>query len=363
MRFAYLKIFCKFAKRINILTIMVEKIAEIKTISKTHFVVDKACSIKIKERFGIDDKEKFEEAFKVVAYGVGGESTKIHSAVSSSLLSLLFFYKLFYSSDSELSITIEGVKYNKAFFEVRNKCVGYPSCVDVALLSEDTEDTTLLFLESKLIEYFRDVRNKNEKEYGISYYTIYKDVENLLSQYKIGLDKNSKGIILKCNDENEEYLYGIKQSICHLVGLVQGPQKEGKWDESYLKQHEKYKDAFENAKKIIYGTILFGPEGLSLEASKERYDSYCNLYTGIIGATKIEANNSKIVEAKDSKIIDAIFNWKEQKGKICNDKEKILKKIEILKTPLTYQDIIKENPDYLSKLPEPIKEYYGFNKS
>ena len=75
-----------------------------------------------------DDRKKFNEAFKIVTGGVGNEITKIDSVISSSLLSLLFFYKLFRADDSTLKLTIGEVTYNKVFFEVRNKCVGYRYC-------------------------------------------------------------------------------------------------------------------------------------------------------------------------------------------------------------------------------------------
>lgn len=298
-----------------------------------------------KKRFGItdNDKERFDEAFGIVISGVGGELTKINSAISSSLLSLLFFYKLFkLSDDSTLCIKIGGKEYNKVFFEVRNKCVGFPSCVDVVLQS--TKEKTLLFLESKFTEYIGGV--SNAETYGKSYFDLYNDniIKGLLENQGIEIDKSSKGeLVLKCKNGERKYIEGIKQSICHLIGLVQGPQKVKEENSGpYYDEYIEYQNAFKDAETLIYGTILFDPN-IILGEEIDKYNEYRHLYSHIIGKN-------------GSEILQAIKAWKKLK-------EEDINKIKVLPTPLTYQDIIKENPDYLSMLPNPIKEYYGFNKS
>lgn len=288
-----------------------------------------------------EDREKFNEAFRIVANGKGQEIGKINSVISSSLLSLLFFYKLFNSSDSELSITIEGVEYNKAFFEVRNKCVKSPSCVDVALWSENAK--TLLFLESKFIEFIRDAKIE-ETKYSQTYFTLYenKDLEGILENGREDYGIKVEDCKLKSKNGKEIYIEGIKQSICHLIGLVRGPQIVTDKNDPYYKESKEYEKAFDEANKtgkIIYGTILF--DSKKMEVNDE--GRYKDLYEDIIGA-----NGKKIVET--------ISDWKRLKGKKYKDK------IEFLKSPLTYQDIIEQNTKYLSKLPEPIVNYYGFKK-
>ena len=290
-----------------------------------------------------EDREKFNEAFRIVANGKGQEIGKINSVISSSLLSLLFFYKLFNSSDSELSITIEGVEYNKAFFEVRNKCVKSPSCVDVALWSENAK--TLLFLESKFIEFIRDVKIE-ETKYSPTYFTLYEKIEKILENdgkdYGIKVEDRK----LKSKNGKEIYIEGIKQSICHLIGLVRGPQVVTDKNDPYYKESKEYEKAFDEANKtgkIIYGTILFDFQKMGMNDEGR----YKYLYKDIIGA-----NGKTIVEA----ISDWKWLKKQKKGEIYKDK------IEFLESPLTYQGIIEQNTKYLSKLPEPIKKYYGFDK-
>lgn len=95
-----------------------------------------------RERFGVssENKEAFNAAFQAVTEGVGQEITKINSVVSSALLPLLVFYKLYIPKEG-ISIILkvggETKKFTRAFFEVRNKVIGRPSCVDVALVSSD----------------------------------------------------------------------------------------------------------------------------------------------------------------------------------------------------------------------------------
>ena len=114
-----------------------------------------------RERFGITSeyKDAFNAAFRDVTERKGNEITQINSVISSALLPLMVFYKL-YSSQKGKAITLklegETIRFDRVFFEVRNHVItpNRPSCVDVALVSEDED--TILFLESKLTEMFED---------------------------------------------------------------------------------------------------------------------------------------------------------------------------------------------------------------
>lgn len=132
------------------------------------FFPENMLSEKYRNLFGIEDLV-FDKAFGIVTGGVGNELSKINSLTSSSLLSLLVFYPLF-SKDANNSLTllVNGnlTSFTKCFFEVRNKVIRRPSCVDVVLQSEDKK--TLLFLESKFMEYEDITTNAT---YGKSYYT------------------------------------------------------------------------------------------------------------------------------------------------------------------------------------------------
>ncbi len=179
-----------------------------------------------RERFGIaaENEETFNAAFRAVTEGEGNEITKINSVCSSALLALLVFYKLCCPREGQhIGITLEGktIIFSKAYFEVKNNVIGRPSCVDVALVSED--ENTLLFLESKLKEMFES--SKLKEKYGKSYEPLYRGtaIEEALNMGGIKVDSDAKNLILRSEKETQ-YLEGIKQTISHLIGLVRGPQ-------------------------------------------------------------------------------------------------------------------------------------------
>ncbi|MDO5394938.1 MAG: hypothetical protein Q4F07_03110 [Bacteroidales bacterium] len=288
-------------------------------------------------RFGIqEEREAFNEAFTIATGGVGNEITNVNSVISSALLPLLFFYRLFYTVKQPVSlrININGIEHNfvRAFFEVRNKVVGRPSCVDVVL---QDKDGNLLFLESKLTEFLDDYSDK-PKTYGASYLSLYQNasIKNALENAGIGVDRQDKVLLL--TPRNTMYLEGIKQSISHLIGLVKGPQIVD--DEFYPSAYcREYIEAFENAPNKYYATILFDPT--KQIGNSPEFESYCKLYCSIVGN-----------EVFRNGIVPAIREW----AKLEKGGENII----IIPQPLTYQEITSANPDY--PLPESIKKYYGF---
>lgn len=279
-----------------------------------------------RERFGItaDNEEAFNAAFIAVTEGEGNEIAKINSVISSALLPLLVFYKLYIPKDGlYVSLTINGetIKFTKSFFEVRNKVIGRPSCVDVALVSEDGK--TLLFLESKLTEMFEDSSDK--KEYGKSYKPLYCGItiENALENGGIVVDKEATNLILQ--SKKPQYLEGIKQTISHLIGLVKGPQNADD-QKDYIK-------AFERARRFIYSPIRYDTSNLLIDQPDES-SAFVTLYEKVIG------ENGDV-------ILETIENWVKV--------NKSAKKIEINPTVLTYQSFIKDNPSWLD---EKVKIFY-----
>lgn len=280
-----------------------------------------------RERFGItsENKDAFNAAFRDVTEGVGGEITKINSVVSSALLPLLVFYKL-YLPQNGYSITLkigeERNVFTRAFFEVRNKVVGFPSCVDVALVSQDGE--TILFLESKLTEIFEDTTD--HKEYGSTYKPLYekKGIKRALNENGITIDESASNLVLHSEPE-PQYLEGIKQTISHLIGLVKGPQEAA--DQS------DYIAAYKNARRLLYSPILYDVS-LILNNQDNEYTDYRNLYTKVIG------------NHRDA-ILQEIREWSNS----INNRE-----IEINPISITYQDLSKQNPVLLD---ERVAKYYG----
>ncbi|MBD5290077.1 MAG: hypothetical protein HDS26_05255 [Bacteroides sp.] len=281
-----------------------------------------------RERFGItsENKDAFNASFRDVTEGVGGEISKINSVVSSALLPLLVFYKLYLPKKGNtitLNIASETITFNRAFFEVRNKVVGFPSCVDVALVSQDAQKRcTILFLESKLTEMFEDTTDC--KEYGSSYKPLYekKGIKRALNENGITIDDSVSNLVLH---SDPQYLEGIKQTISHLIGLVKGPQEDV--DQSA------YIDVYKNAHRLIYSPILYDVSTI-LDNQASEYTNFSRLYSKVIG----DHGNA---------ILEDIREW-------CNTTNN--KVIEINPKPITYQDLAQQNPRWLD---ERVAKYYS----
>lgn len=281
--------------------------------------------------FGIKDITTFDNAFQIATGGQGDELRKINSVASSALLPLLVFHPLFKKGNQ--SIKIDGIEYNRAFFEVRNNVIRRPSCVDVVLLSSVTK--TLLFLESKMTEYMDDLAK--EKEYGKGYMKAYSHpkISNALKEGGIKCTENLDGVALSTEDESRAYIEGIKQSFSHIIGIVRGPQNFHNEDTYPKTYYDEYVKAYTDAKKCIYATIIFNPSDV-VEFELEQFHAYHDLY--------------KKIFSKGVEIVDAVKDlWPKGEG--------ISKEISIIDHPITYQEIFKDKCTYLDLLPK-IKEFY-----
>lgn len=288
---------------------------------------------KYRELFEIGENTNFDMAFEIVAFGQGNEIAKMNSLQSSSLLSLLFFYPLFETSNN--IIIIDNVVYNKCFFEVKNKVVKFPSNVDILLCSENKKK--LLFLESKFTEY---TKTKDKEEYGNTYYSLYKNLEknNIFPDY-FEIENGDK-MKIKLPKSNPQYIEGIKQTISHIIGLFRGPYLPDKDQEGLYKYLDSYKEYYENAEEITYSTILYNPIN---KAEEKDFERYADLYNDVI----INHRNE---------IIQCIKDWeflKNKKRPGCNKNIRIKEKI------LTYQELSASNREYLESLPKKIREFYN----
>lgn len=290
--------------------------------------------------FGIEPDEKWFEAFRIATEGQGDEIRKINSLISSSLLSLLAFHKLYRNeSDLRLELALPGkgtVRFDKCLFEARNKVVRRPSCVDVVLYS--SESNVLLFLESKFTEYF----SVSEKElYGKGYIDLYNQYLSKALSDGLEIDTDKEKLLLKTKENKERYIEGIKQSVSHLVGLVRGPYKGGSgyYPEEY---HNRYQELYNKADELFYGTILYDPKELKVDNAP--FEDYVELYRGTIGAYGQE-------------IVEGIRKWdSEPMGSHGNDK-----KIAVLPEPLTYQSLFKEAANSLL-LTDTVLRFYNLRK-
>lgn len=298
------------------------------------------CAQGFVDLFGISQPRKFKEAFKIVTGGVGSEDTKINSLVSSSLLSLLTFYSLFeyQFGKSDCKIDIDDIgQFDSCLFEVRNQVIKFPSCVDILLKNK----TQCLFWESKFNEPLRDITDR--LELGIGYKDLYlnSDIKEILNSNGIFVVHNSKKLYLqtyenkgKPKEPPKKYLYGIKQAISHLIGLVRGPQIYKKYFPEYPKG---YYSGWDEDTKLYFGTILYHVPGMN------DVKEYMNLYKAIF------YDNEEVIKG-------AIFEWVEDKFKSTFTQKE---KIKIIPT-LTYQEIFKKDKnDFLD---ERVAQFYELGK-
>lgn len=283
------------------------------------------------------DRDVFYEAFNIATQGQGDELRKVNSVISSALLSLLTFYPLFENTDKSKYLTINGERYFRCFFEVRNRVINpsRPSCVDVALISVD--EKKILFLESKLSEYADGVEARHE--YGKGYKSLYEECGlfsiALSKHFRLG-ERKDKLILKSLDDKEKIYIEGIKQSISHLIGLVRGPQfyKQGYYPKDY---YEEYEDFYEKADVIEYATILFDPAAFNVNT--EEFKAYSELY-------------SKTIIEHGKEIVDCIKSWD-------NGESEYKKRIEILERILTYQRLLSDKNNR-RLVAESVLKYYKF---
>lgn len=289
------------------------------------------------EKFDIKDAmdlEKFHQAFRICTEGQGNELKSINNVVSSALLSLLTFFRLFgensgFSLNLKLEDKSDSIEFDRCFFEVRNAVIRLPSCVDVALYSSKSK--VMLFLESKLSEYNRDSKDLEIKK---GYAELYDDkkLQKILNAGGISVDGNK----LTLTSGGKAYLEGIKQTISHLIGLVQGPSQNRNgvyYPKEYL---DSYASCFnDNKTTIYYATIILDPNKVGAKDFNCAYKNYVELYKDTIGAN-------------GDGIIKCIRNWKQLK----NDTKK---KINVLSEPLLYHTVFKDNCHLL--LPS-VREFY-----
>ena len=255
-----------------------------------------------------DWKEKFDEATQ----GPGEEWKRILTLHSSALLALLCFSHV----SQENPLEIDGIKYTKRWFEVRNRVFRGPSCIDVVLRSNDDD---VLFIESK----FTELLDKRSPDIKMAYFDTYKRLLPLIpdrplqSVYPHIFKEQGKEIVgftIQPTSKDEEfshlYLCGIKQCISHIIGLVNGPvdPEEACW-------------VGIDTRKIRFATICYGIEEC------EEFTTYQKFYAQTIGQ----------------------FNTPDIR-KLFQNRVTVIAKI------LTYQEIFKKDS---FKLPNEIRDFYG----
>lgn len=186
--------------------------------------------------------------------GSGGElvdvvtPAKAKAIYSSSMLSYNFFRNI----NEDCTLKIDHIEYDKVFFEVKLPTLrssNAPANMDVVLVSKDGKDA--LFIESKFLEYLEydsvDLAKSYSKD-ASSYFIDNKETEALLEMSK--KYENKKGL---------RYNYGIKQNICHLIGisnLKQSQNAKEKFTKTYEKKWDNY-SAILDAENYQFMNMIF----------------------------------------------------------------------------------------------------------
>lgn len=134
------------------------------------------------------------------------------SVYSSSMLAYNFFHWV----SAEHPLTFHGTVYDKVYFEVKFPVLAKnsggrpnrrPSNMDVVLISDDCQ--TMLCIESKYTEH----THRQAAEFADAYFKP--------SCYYQGNPYNPSFIqlALRYNEKKHGYFAGIKQNICHLMGI------------------------------------------------------------------------------------------------------------------------------------------------
>ena len=179
----------------------------------------------IKKFYMIENIPLFDKQYAKAVSGNGDEKKKILTLHSSSRLALLTFYNVDAEHILSLDINGESIDFDFSTFEFKNPVIGYPSNMDVVLVSQDRK--SVFFLESKFSEYYLSAGMKSapiSTQYATNKYSHwFYDSEWLAS---IGInnsydheDKSQKKFELFMKDNQINYLDGFKQMISHYIGI------------------------------------------------------------------------------------------------------------------------------------------------
>lgn len=210
--------------------------------------------------FGGKMNREIEESF---LEGDGNELvSKACAPHSSSMLGYNFFHWI--KEDNPLTINFkDGINtYNKVFFEVKIPVIsrGYAN-MDVVLRNEKGD---WLFIESKFLEYLNtgsfdlseSYKKKKDKD---PYYYNGNKWRRFINNYSF----NAKG----------QYWGGIKQELCHLIGLTNWMQYKEAKPIQIKKNNYKY-----DGSEIRFINLVFEPNSKDFKKEHNSFSNYQTLY-------------------------------------------------------------------------------------
>ena len=206
-------------------------------------------------RQNIFSGEMDERFKKMFVAGDGNELVAKAAAVNSSSM---LGYNFFHWIDKESPLTIDSVEYNEVLFEVKIPVLKgtTPANMDIVLKSNAGD---YMFIESKFLEYlkadsFKFSDTYMDKDAPQKYYCHGEEWASFIK----GFDHTKKGV----------YWSGIKQEICHMIGLTNwlngGPG---------IGDGEKYS----GSGNIRFINLVFEPNHVYVSDHK-KFVSYMNLY-------------------------------------------------------------------------------------
>ena len=194
---------------------------------------------------------------------------------SSSMLGYNFFHWI--DKDKKIKVLFEDnseKEYDEVLFEVQMPVLkgnGKPANMDIVLRNESGD---WLFIESKFLEYLTSNSFKISESYRTAEsYKFYENDQDLAKKWADFIKDISEK-----NTDKKQYWEGIKQEICHLIGLTN-------WIKNEI-EIEKVK--FERVKDVRFIHLVFEPErGYKKEyecfkSYKERYEDLLNKLAGLI---------------------------------------------------------------------------------
>ncbi len=220
---------------------------------------------------------EFEASFKT-DFGKRGQAYAIFS-------SAIMAYNFFHWVAKNKPINIDGLIYDEVMFEFPLRTFKNRKSsakMDVVLLNRETAQ--VLFIESKFTEHFCN------KKFVIP--EAYRDKSNY---FKGGHGEEWESIVKSCAEEMSQqkgYCEGIKQEICHLVGICASRTK------SYTG-----KRPMENGYSWRLRNIVFNPKAEACNDSP--YDNYKRLYTEFKKQVKKQVGTkmNSLIEIMDYKPI------------------------------------------------------------
>ena len=268
--------------------------------------------------------------YSSVVNGEGKEDRKIDTAFSSSLQSLLVFSQVNRGKKIRFKLGGREIDFTKAYFEYKNKVIGYPSSIDVVLQSDKNE---LLFIESKLFEPVYESDTVGKSVVGISYFiknrenSFYKKLKlkdketlsylgiNCPEEYGTDIKPETKKYSIEAIEGNE-YVYseGIRQCLSHLIGVqnIDSPDEDCSRELANIKN-----------KKCYFITIV---NKLPSYNDNDKVNNFIN-------------HVDRVIETVKDNIKDSVC--------VCKT--------------TTYQDLYSLNHDYFKDLKK-VAEYYKLNK-